>query len=317
MNTATPRTDFDLIGIGESMALVAPDPPAPLRDRPRLRMGVAGAESNVVTYLALLGASAAWAGRVGDDPFGELVCRQLAAVGADTSFIEVDPSLPTGIYFKDPDKMNTRVFYYRKGSAATGMGRKLADSLPAAKIVHLTGITAALSDSCLDMMVHALIDRPWPNALMSFDVNYRPKLWPVETASSVIRTLASAADLVFVGLDEAETLWGITRPDDIRYHLTGPKTLVVKNGEVGATIFEGTGDGVFLESPIVKVVEPVGAGDAFAAGYLYAVLKGAPARGRLRMGHLIAGGALRVSGDIGPLPGAAWITAALNDRTPQ
>lgn len=316
MNTATARTDFDLIGIGESMALVAPDPPAPLRDRPKLRMGVAGAESNVVTYLSLLGARTAWAGRVGDDPFGELVCRQLAAVGADTSHIEVDPQLPTGVYFKDPDHMNTRVFYYRKGSAATGMGRRLVDSLPNAKIVHLTGITAALSDSCLDLMVHALIERPWPGALMSFDVNYRPKLWPVETASSVIRTLAGSADLVFVGLDEAETLWGVKRSEDVRVHLPDPTTLVVKNAEVGATIYEGTSDGVFLEAPIVKVVEPVGAGDAFAAGYLYAVLNNAPLRARLRMGHLIAGGALRVSGDIGPLPGAAWIKAALEDRTP-
>ncbi|MGH8876407.1 MAG: sugar kinase [Stackebrandtia sp.] len=317
MNTVTPRSAFDLIGIGESMALVAPDPPAPLRDRPRLRMGVAGAESNVVTYLALLGATSAWAGRVGDDPFGELVCRQLAAVGADTGYIEIDKQLPTGVYFKDPDHMNTRVYYYRGGSAATGMNRKMVDNLPDTKIVHLTGITASLSDSCLDMMVHALIERPWPDALMSFDVNYRPKLWPVETASSVIRTLAGSADLVFVGLDEAETLWGTARPDDVRVHLPGPQTLVVKNAEIGATVYEGTSDGVFLDAPIVKVVEPVGAGDAFAAGYLFAVLKGAVPRARLRMGHLIAAGALRVSGDIGPLPGSAWITAALNDGTPQ
>lgn len=312
MNTAAGSPSmFDVISIGESMALVVPDPPAPLRDGPALKLGVGGAESNVVTYLSLLGARAAWAGRVGADPFGELVRRQLAAVGVDITLMEVDDEAPTGVYFKDPDHHHTSVYYYRRSSAAAGMGRALLDELPPARIIHLTGITAALSDSCLDMMVHALMDRPVADTVMSFDVNYRPQLWARDTAGSVLNALAGAADVVFVGRDEAETLWGTRKPDDIRVKLPLSETLVVKDGGVGATVYCGTSDGVFVEAPVVRVLEPVGAGDAFAAGYLYALLRGASPTARLRLGHLIAGSALRVSGDIGPLPGSAQIAAAL------
>lgn len=314
---ARSRPGFDVISIGESLALVAPDPPAPLRDGPPLRLSVAGAESNVATYLSLLGAKAAWAGRVGQDPFGELIRRQLAAVGADISLMEIDEEAPTGVYFKDPDQHRTSVFYYRRGSAAAGMGRAVFDALPPTRVIHLTGITAALSDSCLDMMVHALMDRPVTDTVMSFDVNYRPKLWPKDTAQSVLNALAGAADLVFVGRDEAESLWGTRTADDIRVKLPLPETLVVKDGGVGATVYKGTSNGVFVEAPLVRVIEPVGAGDAFAAGYLYGLLRGASQTARLRLGHLIAASALRVAGDIGPLPGPAHIAAALQDGNPR
>jgi 2-dehydro-3-deoxygluconokinase len=295
------------------MALVAPDPPAPLRNGPTLRLGVAGAESNVATYLALLGARASWAGRVGNDPFGELIRKQLAAVGADISVVEVDGDAPTGVYFKDPEHNRTKVYYYRQNSAATRMGRDVLTRLPASHLVHLTGITAALSDSCLDMMVHALMDRPLGETVMSFDVNFRPQLWSTDTASSVLRTLAASADLVFVGRDEAEVLWGTKKPDDIRMTLPTPQTLVVKDAEIGATFYTGTSPGVFVEAPVVKVVEPVGAGDAFAAGFLFGLLRRASPAARLRLGHLLAAGTLRVSGDVGQIPSAAQIAAVLRD----
>ena len=312
MNTAGRLSSaFDVVSIGESLAALAPDPPALLRDGPSMRLGVGGAESSVATYLALLGMRSAWIGRVGADPFGELVRRQLASVGADTSLMEVDDAAPTGLYVKDPDRHKTAVYYYRERSAASFMNRGTLERLPRTAIVHLSGITAALSDSCLDMMVHALMDRPVADAVMSFDINYRPQLWPVDTAASVLNALAGAADLVFVALDEAETLWGTPTADDVRVKLPTPERLVVKNGGVGATLYEGTGDGVFVEAPVVRVTDSVGAGDAFAAGYLYGMLKRADERARLRLGHLLAGGVLQTSADIGMLPGMPHIEHAL------
>ncbi|MGH8793772.1 MAG: sugar kinase, partial [Stackebrandtia sp.] len=271
---AVPPQTYDVITVGESMVLVASDPPAPLLDGRNLRLSTAGAESNVAAYVALLGSRSAWRGRIGADPFGELIRKQLRGVGVDVSMIEVDKSAPTGVYFKEPRGNGVAVYYYRHASAASTMSRSVLDNFPVTRAVHLTGVTAALSDACMDMMVHALMERPLADVLMSFDVNYRPSLWPPETARSVLSALAGAADLVFVGRDEAQMLWGARSADDVRVFLPGPATLVVKDANVGATVYEGTSDGVFVPAPKVDVVDPVGAGDAFAAGYLHGLLKG-------------------------------------------
>lgn len=304
---------WDVVCVGESMGLVAPDPPARLRDAPRLRLDIAGAESNVAIWLARLGAKVAWRSRLGADPFGELIRRRLSTAGVDTSLVEIDPVTPTGIYFKDPDPAGpTAVYYYRRGSAAAAMDRRLLAGIPAARVLHLSGITAALSDSCADLLGHALTDRPLPGALLSFDVNYRPALWPVAEAGPVLAKLADAADLVFVGRDEAETLWGTATPDEIRAALPGPATLVVKDGAVGATAYHA-GRRYEAPAPAVTVVEPVGAGDAFAAGYLWGVLRDAGPGAQLRLGHLLAGCALRTAGDIGEPPPPAELQATIQE----
>lgn len=302
---------WDVLCVGESMGLVAPDPPSPLREGPQLRLDVAGAESNVAIWLARLGARVAWRSRLGQDPFGELVRARLSAEGVDTSLVEVDPQAPTGIYFKDPGRDGTTsVYYYRRGSAAAAMDRRMVTGLPPARVAHLSGITAALSASCADLLEHLLVDRPLPGALMSFDVNHRARLWPAATAGPVLAKLADAADLVFVGRDEAETLWGTATPDQIRAALPRPATVVVKDGGVGATAY--CGDLRFqVPAPAVAVIEPVGAGDAFAAGYLFGVLRGAGPGVRLRLGHLVAGCALRTAGDIGEAPTPAELAAVM------
>lgn len=283
-------TAFDVVCVGESMALVTPDPPAPLERGGPMRLDAAGAESTVACYLAMLGARAAWASRVGDDPLGRLLLDRIGSHGVDLSLVEVDPAAPTGVYFKDPGERTT-VYYYRAGSAASRLGPALVPSLSG--LVHVSGITPALSPSCA-ALVEAILDAPLP---VSFDVNYRPALWPVTAAGPVLARLAGRADVVFVGLDEARTLWGVTRPEQVRALLPGPATVVVKDAAEGA--YSGA---VFEPARAVEVVEPVGAGDAFAAGYLYGRLRGLPEAARLRLGHLVAGAALRVTGDVGVLP---------------
>jgi 2-dehydro-3-deoxygluconokinase len=292
-------TAFDVICVGESMALVTPDPPAPLESGGPMRLDVAGAESTVACYLAMLGARTAWASRVGDDPLGRLLLSRIGSYGVDTSLVEVDPGAPTGVFFKDPGAKTT-VYYYRAGSAAARLGPSLVPSLSG--LVHLSGITPALSPSCA-ALVEAVLDAP---ATVSFDVNYRPALWPVTTAGPELARLAGRADIVFVGLDEAQTLWGAETPADVRALLPKPATVVVKDGAVGAYSGE-----TFVPAPAVDVVEPVGAGDAFAAGYLYGRLINLAEADRLRLGHLVAGTALRVTGDVGVLPPTGELLGAV------
>jgi 2-dehydro-3-deoxygluconokinase len=280
----------DVLAIGETMALLAPRGAQSLETTDELRLDIGGAESNVASHLARVGVSSAWAGAVGDDPLGRRVVATLRARGVDTSWVAVDPAAPTGVYFKDPNPAGTRVSYYRSGSAASRLGPEFADRLPLDEVglVHLTGITLALSASNAALVDRVLERRRSAGLPVSFDVNYRPALWPdAATAAAALLSAAQRADIVFVGRDEAEALWGTATAAGVRALLSGCPMLVVKDAERGAHAF-GTGDDVVLEPEPVEVVEPVGAGDAFAAGYLAATLAGTSRLESLRAGHRAA-----------------------------
>ncbi|GGM06852.1 sugar kinase [Micromonospora yangpuensis] len=308
----------EVVTVGETMVVMSPDPVGNLADADRVAVGVGGAESNVAMGLAALGHPTAWVSRVGADPFGQLVVRRIAAAGVDVGSVDVDPDAPTGLYLKDPRPAGTEVHYYRAGSAASRLAPGALDTprLAGARLVHLSGITAALSTTCRELVEQTLGRRPLPGALVSFDVNHRVRLWPAATAAPVLRQLADAADLVLVGLDEAQRLWHTDDPQAVRRLLPGPATVVVKDGAVGATALPRTGPETFVPALRVPVVEPVGAGDAFAAGYLSAVLRGLDPRAALRLGHLCAARTLAVAGDTAPPPDRT-LCADLIDRSDQ
>jgi 2-dehydro-3-deoxygluconokinase len=299
---------FDVCCVGETMVVLAPDPPGPLGSADLLRRGYGGAESNVACYLAGIGLRAGWVSRLGADPFGAYVRAGLESAGVDCSLVTTADRAPTGVYFKDPGK---GVHYYRRGSAASTMDTSVWDLVAGAgaRYVHLSGISAALSASCRDLVTHGLAARPVAGAVMSFDVNYRRPLWSPQDAAPVLADLADRADLVFVGLDEAAVLWGCASPDDVRGLLSAPPALVVKDGDVGATAYGPDGT-VYVPAPAVTVVEPVGAGDAFAAGFLFAALRGLDARAGLAIGHRMAAEALATAGDVGAVPGVDVLLAA-------
>jgi len=287
------------------MALFVPAEPGPVEAVRTWTRSTGGAESNVACHLAGLGVRAAWVSAVGDDPFGRAVVDFVAGHGVDTSGVVVDPDRPTGVYFKTPGGVR----YYRRGSAAAGLGPALLADLPPADLVHTSGITPALSASC-----HALMDallRAPRSHLLSFDVNRRPAL---DQDPALLRELASRADIVLVGHDEAEALWGADDPAVIRRLLPRPSEVVVKQAERGATLVAPDGSTVFEPALRVDVVEEVGAGDAFAAGYLAALLAGDPPGRRLRAGHLRAASALRTHDDVGP-PLPRGMVATLLDAT--
>jgi len=279
----TPR----VITLGETMALITPAHAEPLRAAREVRLLAGGAESNVAMHAAQLGVPTAWVSAVGDDALGVRVCDEVAGRGVDTRWVTVDPGAPTGVYFKDPGH---GVLYYRRGSAAARMSPASVAGVPLehAEVVHLSGITPALSASCA-ALIDTVIDRvALGPGVLAFDVNHRAALWAPGAAASALLPLARRADLVFVGLDEAECLWHTATADDVRALLPEPTTLVVKDGDVGATEYRraaGADHRTFAPAIPTEVVEAVGAGDAFAAGYLAALLQGADAAARLQGGH--------------------------------
>ncbi|MFI0931491.1 sugar kinase [Streptomyces sp. NPDC021019] len=355
--TADAATTTDVVCLGESMVTFLPSQPGRLADVPSFGRGIGGAESNVACALAAAGHRAAWVGRVGADGFGDHLVEAIASYGVDTSAVRRDPARPTGIYFRTATDRGTdthEVAYYRAGSAASAMS---PDNVPyedllAGRVLHLSGITAALSADCLALLRDLTAARPG-RPLVSFDVNHRPHLWRGGDAdASVLLELARRSDLVFVGEDEAEEAWGIVGAEAIRAALPEPAAVVVKRGSAGATVFSGPRPGprssdaggaenapgvgsagaegaedaagvarfaadtvIPVPALRVDVVAAVGAGDAFAAGFLSATLRGLPVRDRVRHGHLMAAAVLTVPGDLTDPPARdhADRLAALDD----
>lgn len=175
-------------------------------------------------------------------------------------------------------------------------------------MLHLSGITPALSESCRSFIHELVAERP-DETLLSFDVNWRPALWR-GADPEILLDVSRLADIVFIGQDEAQAVWGVTSPREVRRLLPEPTVVVVKQGADGATAFS-EGAEVSVPSLKVDVVEPVGAGDAFAAGFLVGTRRGLPVKMRLRLGVVVAASALRVSSDVGPLPSMEMVESLL------
>lgn len=315
--------NVDVVCLGESMVTFVPSRAGRLADVPAFHRTIGGAESNVACTLARTGHRARWVSRVGADSFGDHLVDTIAGTGVDVGAVQRDPHRPTGIYFRTAGERVTtvdagpgrgEVVYYRKGSAASALSPALVRRADvwAGRVLHLTGITCALSVTCKALM-RRLTHREPGRPLVSFDVNHRPALWH-GADPWLLAELARGCDLVFVGEDEAQAAWGLADADAIRAALPEPATVVVKQGAAGATVFSG-GERVHVPAPAVDVVAHVGAGDAFAAGFLSATLRELPLRDRLRHGHLLAAAALTVPGDLAPPPARAHADAlaALDD----
>jgi len=309
----------DVVALGESMVTFLPTRPGRLADVPAFERGIGGAESNVACALAAAGHTVRWVSRVGADGFGDHLLEAIGGYGVDVSAVRRDPARPTGIYFRtagDRSGDTHEVAYYRAGSAASAMSAATLDldAVRDCRVLHLSGITPALSAGCLELVRELTARRPG-RPLVSFDVNHRPELWADADGPRALLELARGADLVFVGDDEARAAWGLDGARAIREALPEPETVVVKRGAGGATAYGSDGSEVSVGAPVVDVVAHVGAGDAFAAGFLSATLRELPVRDRLRHGHLTAAAALTVHGDLAAPPARdhADRLAALDD----
>jgi 2-dehydro-3-deoxygluconokinase len=311
MDVATSRP-IEVVCLGETMGQIVPTGSASVRTAKTFKMHHAGAESNVAVGLSRLGHSVAWVSRLGHDAIGLRIADALEREGVLVLLEADETSGRTGIFIKDPAN---GVTYYRSDSAASRMDRydvlRAFEATP--RVLHLSGITAALSPTCDDAIAYALAVAKRQGIVTSFDVNYRASLWPsVTIAAARLLELASASDVVFAGLDEAHTLWGTGDEHAVRELLPSVPRLVVKDGSRGAIEFVGE-HSAEVAALVVDVVEEVGAGDAFAAGYLSAFLQGASSVSALRAGHLLARNALGSRSDFGRKIDRGRLSALAND----
>jgi 2-dehydro-3-deoxygluconokinase len=295
----------DVLTFGE--ALVSFRSAGPLASGGTLRMHMAGAESNVAIALARLGHRAAWAGRVGTDELGEFVLRQLRAEGVQVDGVTRDPERPPGLMFLEQRTADvTRVQYHRAGSAGSALR---VDDIrgpvaAGARILHVTGITPALSGSAREATLWAVESAAAAGPPVSLDVNYRARLWSRDEARAVLAPLASHASIVIAssdeldlvadpGADEAAAVAGL--------RARGVETVLVKLGAGGARAHSPDG-AHHAGSLAVTAVDTVGAGDAFTAGYLSGRLDGLDVAGCLRRGVTLGAFAVSTRGDWEGLP---------------
>lgn len=291
-----PDSQLDVITIGETMvAFVSRD------GSTQYQAVAAGAESNVAIGLARLGLSTRWVSRLGDDRLGSFIESTVTGAGVDAAVVR-DAEAPTGVMVKHVSPTGSTGRYYRRGSAASRLSAADLDRAGSARWMHVTGITPALSPTAA-ALVEAVLDRTTGHAGgVSFDVNYRPALWSgPDAAAAVLRPLARQADVVFVGDDEAEALFGTTDFGELAGILLDDpqRQLVLKHGAAGAEVMSA-GSLARVPGLSVDAVDETGAGDAFAAGYLAANLAAWDPEDRLRLGHVMGSRVVQVIEDVPP-----------------
>jgi 2-dehydro-3-deoxygluconokinase len=305
-----------VVTAGETMVLGVPTRPGRLRHASSLELKIGGAESNLAIALSRLGISAGWIGLLGDDEPGQFVLDRIRAEGVDVSGVRRPPGSTTGLYLREKLTTGVRAYYYRRGSAASTMNPQSFDPgyLRGASFLHLTGITPALSADCRSFTLWAAEEARKGGVRLSFDVNYRSKLWSSEEARTFTEELLPRVDLFFVGDEEARALWG-RDDEEFLQELAGmgPQEVVLKKGKEGSVAVLG---GEVLEQSAFPVTEadPVGAGDSFVAGYLTGHLWGLDREERLRIANAM--GALSVAslGDYEGLPDKEELWSFLEGR---
>ncbi|MDV2582201.1 sugar kinase [Alkalibacillus haloalkaliphilus] len=297
----------DVFTLGETMVVFQPDQYTPLDYVHTLPKKIGGAESNVAIGLARLGHQVGWFSQVGADPFGRFVLKTIRGEGVDVSTCQTTMDAPTGLLFKEqlsPEDVN--VYYYRNQSAASQMKpEQLQESAIAnAKVLHVTGITPALSESAYETVMKAIEIAKAHDVLVTFDPNLRLKLWSEERAKAVLKEIAEHADVILPGVDEGEFLTGETEAEAIVKALDpqGVKTIIVKLGEQGAYYSANGQQGIVTGFSVKQVVDPVGAGDGFAAGVISGLLRGEPIEEVVTRANAIGAMVVGMKGDIEGLP---------------
>ncbi len=308
----------ELITFGETMALMMPTSAKGIEYSSQMNTSFGGAESNVAIGLARLGHKVGWFGRLGKDPLGAHIIKRLRGEGIDVSRAERTDEAPTGLMLREQVAGKTSVYYYRRGSAASRMRPEHLDEtyLASSKALHLTGITAALSESCRLTLQESIRLAKLAGVRVCFDPNLRLKLWSIEEARPVLLGFAEQADVFMPGLDELKLLFDTADEDEAlkRAETLGPKVQVVKGGRNETLYLDG---GVWRAVPFVRVehvVDTVGAGDAFCAGFYSGMLKGLELEQSVKLGNYMGAMIIQIEGDWEGLPTAEQVDAALSGK---
>ncbi|WP_168122801.1 sugar kinase [Paenibacillus sp. HB172176] len=296
-----------IITFGESMALFMPQEHRSIERASLLEQGFGGAESNVAIGLARLGASVGWFGALGDDPFGKLILKTLRGEGVDISRVRLSGAAPTGMMFREHVAGRLAVHYFRKHSAASQMRPEDLDEnyIRNAKLLHVTGITTALSDSCRQTVRKAVEIAKDAGVKISFDPNLRLKLWSIEEARETLLPLIEDADYFLPGWDELKLLYDTDDYKLVKAKLEKLKAISIIKGVGDSTVI--LDDGKETEVPFYpaeQVVDTVGAGDGFCAGFLAGIMKGMEPIEAVRLASINGSLVVQMRGDWEALP--AW-----------
>ena len=293
---------YDLIALGETMVALAPPPGETLPQARVLHVDHAGAESNSCVGLARLGFRVAWVSRLGQDAAGDRVLSALQAEGVDTRFVQRDPDRPTGLLLKDAQ---AGVRYYRTGSAASVLSREDLAAVPVAdaRAVLVTGVTALIGHRPREAAL-ALLSAA--RGLRVVDPNLRRGLWGSDRRADLVQGLVERCDLLLGGEGELAEIFGDGDGETIarRCAARGPLEVVVRGRDhVGALSTHG--EWVEMEDPRgLAAIDPVGAGDAFNAGYVAVRLRGGSVPEALRAGAHCGAAVVTSVGDTAGFPTA-------------
>lgn len=307
----------EVVTFGESMALFTPSGTRGLEYSAQLDKSFGGAESNLAIGIARLGHRPGWFGRLGSDPFGRYILKAIRGEGVDTSRAVLTDEAPTGLMSRENVAGKVSVYYHRKFSAASRMLPEHLDEayIGQASILHVTGITPALSDNCAQTVLAAVRAARRQGVKVCFDPNLRLKLWTIEQARPVLLELAALADYFLPGLDELKLLYATDEQEAIFAKLRElPAVSVVKGGDDETLLLEG---GEVTAVPYFKaeqVVDTVGAGDGFCAGFIVGLLKGYSHKEAVRLGNLIGSMVVQAEGDWEALPTWEQVEARLGNK---
>ncbi len=299
---------YDVVTLGETMLRFTPPALRRLEQTHEFELHVGGSESNTSVGLARLGLKVAWLSRLTENALGHIIARTIASHGVDTSHIVWTPEDRVGLYFLEEGKAprGSQVIYDRKDSAVAKMQ---PSDLPvdvfkkdAAKLFHTTGITLAISQSANATATKAVELAKKAGWLVSFDVNYRRKLWLPEEASEGCENVAQQADILFIPLRDARIMYGLAEdssPESVLDFLAKrfPKAVIAMTMSAkGAMAFN---DGKIYQQDAFKAEEVgrLGGGDAFSAGFLYAYLTTKDMVTSLRWGTAVAALKYSIPGD--------------------
>lgn len=298
---------MDVTTLGETMVLFSPQATGYMRYATNFSSRIGGAESNVALGLARLGHHSGWMSRIGNDEFGKKILNFIRGEGVDVSEVHFDDVAPTGLYFKETlTEDEIHVQYYRKGSAASKISpSNLNESYIAnAKFLHLTGITPALSNNCYETVMKAIEIARKHHVIVVFDPNVRRKLWAKDRARQVLFEIAAQTDVVLPGIDEGEFLFGEKNPEKVakRFYHHGASTVVLKLGAAGAYFMSDHENGLVPGFNVKSVVDPVGAGDGFSAGFISGLLDSLTLKKAVERGNAVGAMVTMVRGDVEGLP---------------
>ncbi|MGG3235731.1 sugar kinase [Priestia flexa] len=309
---------LDVLTIGDALISMYPRKKGPLRFSHSFERGMGGAELNFAIGCARLGLKPGWISKLGDDEFGKYVFDQARGEGVDLSHVTFTSNYPTSVYFREIHANgDSRSFFYRHDSPTLELSQHdiVEEYVKNFKILHITGVFPSIHHQNIELMKFIISIAKKHGLKISFDPNVRLKMWSAEEAVAFVLSILKDVDIILTSKEEADLIFGLQSE---RNHIEafkkyGIETVVIKKGADGAV---GEHNGEYLEQPAVHVplvVDTVGAGDGFDAGFISAHIKGKTFKECLEYGSIVGAMVVSVEGDNEGLPTLDQVRCAMGE----